>query len=123
MNVATFDAYALSKVESERIFAESGLKRWVSLRQTGILHLGLLGKASDPISFHVPLKGVLEWVTDEDSGRLMERVCRKDVPEEYWCKFYNIGGRENYRLNNIEFIPLTSSSLGCPPLEKFFNAR
>ncbi len=123
MNVATFDAYALSKVESERIFAESGLKRWVSLRQTGILHLGLLGKASDPISFHVPLKGVLEWVTDEDSGRLMERVCRKDVPEEFWCKFYNIGGGEKYRLNNIEFITLTLSSLGCPPPEKVFDAR
>lgn len=123
INIAAFDAYALSKVESERIFAESGLKRWVSLRQTGILHTGLLGKASDPISFHVPLKGVLEWVTDEDSGRLMERICRKDVPENFWCKFYNIGGGEKCRLNNIEFIRLTMSSLGCPPPEKSFDAR
>ncbi|MDE5774140.1 MAG: NAD(P)-dependent oxidoreductase [Muribaculaceae bacterium] len=121
--VAKFDAYALSKVRAEKIFAESGVKKWVSLRQTGILHTGLLFKASDPISFHVPLHGVLEWVTDEDSGRLMERICREDVPDSFWGNYYNIGGGEQYRLTNYEFVAMILSSLGCPPPEKSFDAR
>ncbi|MDE6295099.1 MAG: NAD(P)-dependent oxidoreductase [Muribaculaceae bacterium] len=123
LHVAAFDAYALSKVKAEKIFAESGVSRWVSLRQTGILHTGLLGKASDPISFHVPLRGVLEWVTDEDSGRLMERLCRDDVPDEFWCRYYNIGGGEKYRLTNYEFIRMVMDSIGCPAPEKSFDSR
>lgn len=123
LHVAAFDAYALSKVKAEKIFAESGVSRWVSLRQTGILHTGLLNKASDPISFHVPLRGVLEWVTDEDSGRLMERICRDDVPDEFWCRYYNIGGGEKYRLTNYEFIRMVMECIGCPSPEKSFDSR
>ena len=32
-----FDYYAVSKVAAERLVIESGLKHWVSLRQTGII--------------------------------------------------------------------------------------
>lgn len=120
---AYYDAYAYSKTEAERLLAESGLPFWVSLRQTGILHPGLLTNASDPISFHVPIKGVLEWVTDEDSGRLLERVCREDVPESFWNHFYNIGGGAPYRLTNYEFESKLLKALGCPGPEKLFEAR
>lgn len=72
---AEFDYYGLSKIIGEKIFAESNLRHWVSLRQSGILHPGLIFKGSDPISFHVPLRGVLEWATIEDSGRLMYNLC------------------------------------------------
>ncbi len=120
---AFYDAYAFSKVEAERLLAESGLPRWVSLRQTGILHSGLLTKASDPITFHVPVEGTLEWVTDRDSGRLMERVCRDDVPESFWGHFYNIGGGKAYRLTNYEFESRLLKAMGCPPPEKAFDAR
>lgn len=118
---AMYDAYAYSKTEAERLLMESDLKWWVSLRQTGILHSGLLKKASDPISFHVPLAGVLEWVTAEDSGRLLERVCRDDVPESFWGKCYNIGGGSHYRLTNYEFEKMILNALGCPPPEKIFR--
>ena len=118
---AKYDAYAYSKIEAERILAESGIKRWVSLRQTGILHPGLLMKASDPIAFHVPIRGVLEWVTAEDSGRLLERVCHRDVPEDFWCDFYNIGGGESYRMTNYEFECKILKAIGCPPPEKVFK--
>lgn len=120
---AYYDAYAYSKVEAERILAESNLKNWVSLRQTGILHWGLLLKATDPISFHVPIEGVLEWATAEDSGRLLEHVCRDDVPEDFWRKFYNIGSGAAYRLTNYEFEQQLLEALGCPAPEKVFNAR
>lgn len=123
MRVATFDRYALSKVKAERILAESGLKRWVSLRQSGILHAGLLMKASDPISFHVPIRGVLEWATVEDSGRLLERVCRDGVPESFWRNFYNIGSGESFRLMNYDFERLLMEALHCPKPERVFESK
>ena len=76
-----FDCYGVSKIIAERIFADSGLQHWVSLRQSGILYPAIL-KNFDPIMFHVPIKGVLEWATVEDSGRLLERVWRDDVPDK-----------------------------------------
>ncbi len=39
---SVFDNYAVTKIAAERKIIESGLKYWVSLRQTGILHYGLL---------------------------------------------------------------------------------
>lgn len=120
---AYFDAYAYSKTEAEKLLAESGLPKWVSLRQTGILHSGLLMNAQDPIAFHVPLRGVLEWVTADDSGRLLERVCRDDVPDEFWNDFYNIGGGKEFRMTNYEFEKRLLESLGCPPPEKVFETN
>lgn len=120
---AFFDAYAYSKTEAERMLMDSDLKWWVSLRQTGILHSGLLMKASDPIAFHVPIRGVLEWVTADDSGRLLERVCRDDVPDTFWNKCYNIGGGAPYRMTNYEFECELLKGMGCPPPEKIFNAN
>ena len=119
---AHFDAYAYSKVMSERLLIESGLRWWVSLRQTAILHSGLLMKAGDPISFHVPLRGVIEWVTADDSGRLLEKVCRDDVPDSFWRKCYNIGGGAQFRMTNYEFECRLLKAMGCPPPEKIFDA-
>ena len=123
LQATPFDAYAYSKTESERLLMESNLRWWVSLRQTGILHSGLLNKASDPISFHVPLNGVLEWVTAEDSGRLLERVCRDSVPDSFWNKCYNIGGGAGYRLTNYEFETAILKAMGCPRPEKIFDTN
>jgi len=117
------DSYAVSKVEAERAIVDSGLKHWLVLRQTGILYPGLLLKGSDPISFHVPLRGMLEWATDEDSGRLMANVCEDDVPDSLWNNFYNIGSGESYRLTNYEFEKLLLKALGCPPPHKVFGAN
>lgn len=118
---ALYDAYAYSKTVSERLLMDSGLRWWVSLRQTGILHSGLLMKASDPIAFHVPIRGVLEWVTADDSGRLLERVCRDEVPDAFWQRCYNIGGGAPFRMTNYEFECALLKAMGCPPPEKIFN--
>ena len=123
VRTAVFDMYALSKSLSEFKLVNSGLRRWVSLRQTGILHGGLLLNANSQTAFHVPVRGALEWVTDRDSGRLLERMCRSDVPEDFWCDYYNIGGGEAYRLSNYAFEKIILSALGCPPPEKVFDAR
>ena len=97
---AVYDCYSISKIKAERLLAESGLRRWVSLRQSGILHKGLIFNGSDPISFHVPLRGVLEWATVEDSARLMANRCEGDVDERFWRGFYNIGSGAGFRLTN-----------------------
>ena len=116
-----YDYYGISKIKAERIVAESGLKHWVSLRQSGILHRGLIFNGSDPISFHVPLRGVLEWATVEDSARLMANICEDGVPESFWRNFYNIGSGKEFRLTNYRFEQLLMTALGCPPPEKVFE--
>ena len=120
--VSAYDHYGLTKVQAERIITDSGIKKWVSLRQSGILYPAIL-KNYDPIMFHVPIRGVLEWATVEDSGRLMERVCRSEVPDEFWNHYYNIGSGKEYRLSNYEFEVLLLDAIGCPKPEQIFNAN
>ncbi len=102
IKISIYDHYAISKVKAEAVFAESGLAHWVSLRQSGILYPDIL-KNFDPIMFHVPINGVLEWATVEDSARLMVNVCEDWVPEDFWRRFYNIGSGREYRLTNFQF--------------------
>ena len=120
--VSAYDHYGITKAMAERIITDSPIKRWVSLRQSGILYPAIL-KNYDPIMFHVPIRGVLEWATVEDSGRLLERVCRDEVPESFWKNYYNIGSGEQYRLNNYEFECLLLDAIGCPRPEKIFRTR
>ena len=120
--VSAYDHYGLTKVLAERIITGSGIKQWVSLRQSGILYPAIL-KNYDPIMFHVPIRGVLEWATVEDSGRLLERVCREEVPASFWKNYYNIGSGEEYRLSNYEFECLLLNAIGCPRPEQIFEAK
>ena len=121
INISIYDHYAISKTIAERIFVESGIKHWACLRQTGILYPELLMKGSDPITFHVPLDGVLEWATAQDSGRLLANVCEDWVPDEFWNRFYNISSGPSYRLTNYEFEEKLLKAIGCPPVEKIFE--
>ena len=120
IKISVYDHYAISKVKAEAVFAESGLKHWVSLRQSGILHPGLLNQM-DPIMYHVPMNGVLEWTTVEDSGRLLAAVCDSGVPEEFWRRFYNIGSGEEYRLTNFQFENLILGTLGLGLATQLFE--
>ncbi len=122
IQISIYDHYAVSKVMAEKIIAESGLKHWVSLRQSGILYSDIL-KNMDPIMFHVPINGVLEWATVEDSARLLVNVCGDDVPEEFWRGFYNIGSGEQYRITNYEFEELLLGTLGLGSPKKLFDAN
>lgn len=120
IKISVYDHYATSKVIAESVFAESGLKHWVSLRQSGILYPDIL-KNMEPIMYHVPVNGVLEWATVEDSGRLLVNVCGDDVPEEFWRRFYNIGSGKEYRITNMEFEELLLGTLGLGDPKKLFN--
>jgi hypothetical protein len=48
---------------------ESGLKNWVSIRQTG-LYLSNESAGEEPIIFHQPPNNVLEWSASIESGIL-----------------------------------------------------
>lgn len=122
IKISVYDHYAISKVKAEAVFAESGLRYWVSLRQSGILYPAIL-KNMDPIMFHVPINGVLEWATVEDSGRLLANVCGDDVPDDFWRKFYNIGSGREYRITNYEFEEYLLNALGLPSPKKLFDAN
>ena len=117
-----FDWYSVSKCLAELIFTESGLKKWVSIRQTGMLYPALLMKANDPIACHVPLKGVLEWSTLEDSGRVCANACEDWVPDDFWRGFYNLSSGPSFRLTNYEFESMLLKGMGCPPVEKVFGS-
>ncbi len=103
IKLSVFDHYAVTKTRAEAIVAESGLRHWVSLRQSGMVH-HQMWQIVDPIMFHTPINGVFEWATAHDSGRLMAAVCADDVPSEFWRGFYNIGGGEGARTVNHEFL-------------------
>lgn len=117
IHISMYDHYGISKVMGELLFAESGLKHWVSLRQSGIMHPGILDNF-DPIMFHVTLRGVLEWATVDDSARLLVNLCLEDLPDDFWCRFYNISSGKGYRLTNYEFENLLLKTLGLPKVEK-----
>ncbi len=122
IKISVYDHYAISKTIAEHYFAESGLKRWVSLRQSGILYPAIL-KNYDPIMYHVPINGVLEWATIEDSGRLLANVCEDDVPDEFWRRFYNIGSGKEYRITNYEFEELLLKAIGIGNVKSIFDCN
>ncbi|MCB0910960.1 MAG: NAD-dependent epimerase/dehydratase family protein [Propionibacteriaceae bacterium] len=70
---SVYDYYAVSKIAAERAVIESGLARWVSLRQTAIMSRKMTA-IEDPIMFHNPLDNVFEYVSDRDSAVLAQHL-------------------------------------------------
>lgn len=101
-----YDYYSLYKLKAERYVLESGLKKFVSLRQTAVLHKYMFtNNLKDGLMFHTTWNGTLEWVTDCDSGRLCTNLVERDVNgglEGFWNKIYNIGGGSECRVTGFE---------------------
>ncbi|MDE7330021.1 MAG: NAD-dependent epimerase/dehydratase family protein, partial [Clostridia bacterium] len=75
-----YDVYSKQKLKAEKYVLESGLKRFVSLRQTAVLHKYMFkNNLSAGLMFHTVWNGALEWVTDRDSGILCRKLIEKDV--------------------------------------------
>ncbi|MDO5100911.1 MAG: FAD-dependent oxidoreductase [Eubacteriales bacterium] len=111
INPSIFDYYALSKVFSEMAVFDSGLKHWVSIRQTG-QHPSTEGAGEEPIIFHQPANNVLEWSTSIESGICMANICESWVPETFWRKAYNLSSGPDYRLTCWELTDLMLSPFG-----------
>ena len=111
MNPSIHDYYALSKVFSELAVYESGLKHWVSIRQTG-QHPSAEGAGEEPIVFHQPANNVLEWSTAIDSGICMANLCEDWVDESFWRKAYNLSSGKDFRMATWELAGLSLEPMG-----------
>lgn len=115
-----YDEYGQSKVIAERELADAGLPKWVSLRQTGIFHPGML-EIRDPILTHSPFGAVMEWTSAEDSARLVVNICDGLAPEEFWCDFYNIGGGAAWRLTNWQLQTKMTQAVAVKDFRKWYD--
>lgn len=112
---SVYDYYAVSKIASKRLVIESGIKNWVSLRQTGILAPKMM-EIEDPIQFHNCYDNVLEYISDRDSARLLRNLCSKtasgELPNEFWEHLYNIGGGRSCYATELELTKNMYKSIG-----------
>lgn len=120
IRTSRYDEYALTKVAAEKLVVESGLPKWLWLRQSGIFHPGVLA-IRDAIMTHVPFGDVMEWASVEDSARLLANVCEDSVPDELWCDVYNIGSGEAWRLTNWEFQLAITRAVGVGDLRPWYD--
>ncbi len=116
------DYYAVSKIEAERLVVGSGLRYWVSLRQTFICIPDLLSLLH-PILFHQPVNTLFEFVTARDAGRLMANACEDGVPDDFWRRIYNIGGGETCRVGYAEYLDRIFGVLGIGTLAQLTDRR
>ena len=121
-----FDYYAVSKIAAERYVIESGLKYWVSLRQTGIMGPAM-AKIRDAIQFHNCLDNVLEYCSDRDSGRAMRNLCAYDadgtLPERFWGHIYNIGGGESCRVDTYTMYKIMYGEIGIKNIDYVIDPK
>ena len=121
-----FDYYAVSKVAAERYVIESGLKYWVSLRQTGIFGPAM-AKIRDAIQFHNCFDNVLEYVSDRDSGRAMRNLCAFDsegtLDEGFWGHIYNIGGGKSCRIDTYHMYKILYGKIGIKNLDNVLDPK
>ena len=121
-----FDYYAVSKVAAERYVIESGLKYWVSLRQTGIMGPAM-AKVRDAIMFHNCFDNVLEYVSDRDSGRLMKNLASFDtdgtLDASFWGHIYNIGGGEKCRVSCYDMYRELYGAIGFTNLDYVLDPK
>ena len=121
-----FDYYAVSKIAAERLVIESGLKYWVSLRQTGIIGPAM-AKIRDAIMYHNCLDNVLEYVSDRDSGRCMRNLCKftaeGTLDESFWGHIYNIGGGESCRVSTYDMYKEMYGAIGFTDLSYIISPK
>ena len=121
-----FDYYAVSKVAAERYVIESGLRCWVSLRQTGIIGPAM-AKIRDAIQFHNCIYNVLEYVSDRDSGRAMRNLAAFDaegtLDGRFWGHIYNIGGGESCRVSTYDMYKALYGALGFTSLDPIVDPK
>ena len=124
INISIFDHYALSKAIAEMTLIESGIKNWVVLRMTGIIHAGLFNNMK-PIVMHVVINGGLEWCTQEDSGRVLRQLVLLDIDgklgKNFWNHIFNISSGKDYRLSNYQFENYILKGSGLPEPIKIFE--
>ena len=121
-----FDYYAVSKVAAERYVIESGLKYWVSLRQTGIIGPAM-AEINDAIQFHNCLDNVLEYCSDRDSGKAMRNLCAfsadGSLDDGFWNHIYNIGGGPSCRVDTYTMYQIMYGEIGIKNVDYVLDPK
>lgn len=121
-----FDYYAVSKVAAERLVIESGIRYFVSLRQTGIIGPAM-SRVRDAIQFHNCFDNVLEYVSDRDSGVLLEHLaefeCGGSLDPSFWGHIYNIGGGQACRVSTGEMYETLYGLLGIRNMDLILKPK
>lgn len=117
-----FDFYATTKIAGQRAVIESGLRYWVSLRQTYIAPPDPT-KLMDPIMFHQPIDTHIELNTSADAGRGLANCL--DVPEDsdFWRRVYNMAGGPSCRVVFLAYFDTTMRLLGIGDYRKITERR
>ena len=106
-----FDFYAVSKIAAERVLIESGIKHWVSVRQSFIAIPDVLS-LMDPIMFHQPIEQRIEMTTRSDAGYGLVQTLEQDNDSDFWCRIYNQSGGPSCRFIFLDYIEKTMKLLG-----------
>lgn len=96
-----FDFYATTKIRAERAVIESGLKHWVSMRQTYIAIPDAMS-LMDPIMFHQPINTCLELITNRDAGYGLVQCL--ECPDDFYGRVYNMGGGPDCRFVFTQYL-------------------
>lgn len=120
MAPSRFDFYGTTKIAAERALIESGIKHWVSLRQTYIAIPDSMS-LMDPIMYHQPIEQHIELNTAEDAGFGLSRVI--DIPDDsdFWQRVYNMAGGESCRVIYIDYIDQMMNLLGMGDFKQIMD--
>ncbi|MHA1822025.1 MAG: NAD-dependent epimerase/dehydratase family protein [Promethearchaeota archaeon] len=119
---SVFDFYATTKIAGERAVIESGLKYWVSLRQTYIALPDAMN-LMDPIMFHQPIDTCIELNTARDAGRGLVNTLEVPEDSDFWRRVYNMGGGPSCRITYIEYIDKMMKLLGLGDYRKIMERK
>lgn len=106
--VSPFDIYSITKMRAEFHVLESNIKKFVVLRQTACLYDSFIFEnLHDGLMFHTCFNSPLEWLTVEDSARLIANIIKRDTIEHdldeiFWNKIFNIGGGKQNRITGYD---------------------
>ncbi|MCQ2575952.1 MAG: NAD(P)-dependent oxidoreductase [Treponema sp.] len=121
---SAYDYYSASKAKGERYVLESGLPHWVVLRQSAVYHKYFLtNNLNDGLMFHTCWNSPFEWITDKDSGLMIQNLVDYDLDgklDGFWLNDYNIGGGASCRETGYETFNKGFGLMGAST-EKFFK--
>ncbi|MHA1929795.1 MAG: NAD-dependent epimerase/dehydratase family protein [Candidatus Thorarchaeota archaeon] len=115
---SVYDFYAITKIRAERAVIESGLRYWVSLRQTYITISDVMS-LMDPIMYHQPIDQHIEMVTAEDAGYGLVQCL--ETPDDFWRRIYNMGGGPSCRFIFFQYIEQMMKNLGLGDYRKIMD--
>ncbi len=117
---SVFDFYAISKIAAERAVIESGIKHWVSMRQTFIA-IPDISSLMDPIMFHQPLVQHIEMCTARDAGYGLVQTLEQPLNSDFWCRVYNQTGGKSCRFTYHSYLERMLKVLGMGDIKKVMD--